>query len=189
LTPLLLLLIILSTTGCTSCITEFPVPTASSYPGSITAGPDGNLWFTEYWGNRIGRITPAGVITEFSTGLFAHAQPPDITAGPDGNLWFTEYHGNKIGYLELSRLCWVSVPAPLRCMRIGKRGSAGGLPERLIISPQSPPPGRKRAEANDPHLPVRSRPDLSPTPPLLKGAPLPFQSRSVQNIDNSREFS
>ena len=28
-------------------ITEFPMPTADSYPDGITAGPDGNLWFTE----------------------------------------------------------------------------------------------------------------------------------------------
>ena len=34
--------------------------------GEITAGPDGNLWFTEYLGERIGRITPLGVVTEFS---------------------------------------------------------------------------------------------------------------------------
>jgi streptogramin lyase len=27
--------------------TEFPVATAGSLPGSITAGPDGALWFTE----------------------------------------------------------------------------------------------------------------------------------------------
>ena len=29
-------------------------------------GPDGNVWFTESIGNKIGRITPAGVITEFT---------------------------------------------------------------------------------------------------------------------------
>ena len=29
-------------------------------PAGITAGPDGNLWFTEENGNRIGRITPGG---------------------------------------------------------------------------------------------------------------------------------
>jgi len=62
--------------------------------GSITAGPDGNLWFTES-GNRIGQITPAGVVTEFSTGITA--SPVRITAGPDGNLWFTEYYGQRIG--------------------------------------------------------------------------------------------
>jgi hypothetical protein len=48
-------------------ITEFPVPSASSEPIGITTGPDGALWFNEYSGNKIGRITTAGVVTEFST--------------------------------------------------------------------------------------------------------------------------
>src|SRR6266481_945342 len=38
-------------------ITEFPVTTASSMPTGITVGPDNALWFTEYSGNNIGRIT------------------------------------------------------------------------------------------------------------------------------------
>ena len=67
-------------------ITEF----ATAFdPDRITAGPDGNLWFTEPFNDKIGRITPTGVITEFV--LSAPAQPRDIVAGADGNLWFTEY--------------------------------------------------------------------------------------------------
>ena len=31
----------------THAITEFAIPTANSHPEEITAGPDGNLWFTE----------------------------------------------------------------------------------------------------------------------------------------------
>jgi len=73
----------------TSDITEFRLPTADSTPEGITAGPDGNLWFAEQAG-RIGRITPAGVVTEFSNGITADSRPFAITAGPDGNLWFTE---------------------------------------------------------------------------------------------------
>ena len=73
---------------------EFPVPTANSTPFRITLGPDGNLWFTEYSGNKIGRITTGGVITEFSVPT-ANSQPLVIIAGPDGNLWFTEQNGNK----------------------------------------------------------------------------------------------
>ena len=44
-------------------ITEFSIPTATSGPYGIAAGPDGNLWFTEGFGNQIGRITTAGAIT------------------------------------------------------------------------------------------------------------------------------
>ena len=34
-------------------------------PNGITAGPDGNVWFTEAYADRIGRITPAGVVSEY----------------------------------------------------------------------------------------------------------------------------
>ena len=79
-------------------VTEFSAGiTAAATPIGITAGPDGNLWFTEQNGNRIGRITTAGVVTEFSAGITAAAAPTGITAGPDGNLWFTEFNGNRIG--------------------------------------------------------------------------------------------
>jgi hypothetical protein len=47
-------------------------------------------------GNRIGRITTVGVITEFSIPT-PDSGPGGITAGPDGALWFTEYQGNQIG--------------------------------------------------------------------------------------------
>jgi hypothetical protein len=40
----------------TGRITEFPIPTPASEPGGIVAGPDGAVWFTEFFGNRIGRI-------------------------------------------------------------------------------------------------------------------------------------
>jgi virginiamycin B lyase len=75
-------------------ITEFP--TANSGPFGITAGPDGNLWFADPGGNKIGRITTGGAITEFRI----HTQssfPVGITTGPDGNLWFTEENASKIG--------------------------------------------------------------------------------------------
>jgi streptogramin lyase len=43
---------------------EFPVPTAASNPAGIALGLDGNLWFTEFAGNKIGVITPAGTVAE-----------------------------------------------------------------------------------------------------------------------------
>lgn len=92
-------------------ITEFNVDKTSADTtllGSITAGPDGNLWFTEYFPHpRIGKITPAGVVTQYSRGFTVVAHPEygiavevtlgSITAGPDGNLWFTEGRANRIG--------------------------------------------------------------------------------------------
>ena len=73
--------------------------------GRITAGPDGNVWFTEpgvydHPGYKIGRIDPYGNVTEFATPT-AGSMPSGITAGPDGNIWFTEPAVGKVGKLVL----------------------------------------------------------------------------------------
>jgi streptogramin lyase len=80
----------------TTTTTEYPIPTAGSIPLHITAGPDGALWFTEYRGNKIGRITTAGVITEYPVPT-ASSYVARISSGPDGTLWFTEPGADKIG--------------------------------------------------------------------------------------------
>ena len=83
----------------THAITEFPIPTAHSFPQGITTGPDGNLWFTETYANQIGMINPTThAITEFP--IPRPAWPFGITAGPDGNLWFTESSANQIGMIN-----------------------------------------------------------------------------------------
>lgn len=82
-------------------VTHFPTPTFPSRPYSIVAGPDGNLWFTESTGNKLGRITPSGVITEFPVPTPASG-PYGIAVGREGDLWFTERFANKIGRFSLS---------------------------------------------------------------------------------------
>jgi virginiamycin B lyase len=80
-----------------------PVPPGGTcQPAGIASGPDGNLWFTEENGNRIGRITVGGAITEFTAGLTAGAKPVEIVAGPDGRLWFTQLGRTKIGAITTS---------------------------------------------------------------------------------------
>lgn len=73
----------------------YPVPTGSSEPYSITSGSDGAMWFTENESTKIGRVTTAGTITDFtpSTG---GTRPNGITKGPDGNIWFIEQIGNTV---------------------------------------------------------------------------------------------
>jgi len=74
--------------------TTFNVPRSNGSTDDIAAGPDGNLWFT-FDGtdstSKIGRITPAGVITEFGfpSPSNDYLYLSGISAGPDGNLWFT----------------------------------------------------------------------------------------------------
>lgn len=52
--------------------------------------------FTEVFGNKIGKITPGGTITEYDL-PHADSQPAGITLGPDGVIWFTENGGDRIG--------------------------------------------------------------------------------------------
>ena len=89
--------------GGSTVITEFSAGISSAaHPFGITAGPDGNLWFAEGNGNRIGRITTNGTVTEFSSGISAGATPIGIATGSDGNLWFTEGNGSRIGRISTS---------------------------------------------------------------------------------------
>jgi streptogramin lyase len=77
-------------------ITYFPIPTANAEINGMTLGPDGNVWFTEQFANKIGFITSTGAITEFPIPT-TNSFPSGITAGPDGNLWFFEANPGNIG--------------------------------------------------------------------------------------------
>jgi virginiamycin B lyase len=94
-------------------LTEYLLPTPSglhSGAGDITVGADGNLWFT--WvtldpaqplataSHSVGRITPAGTITEFPVSAGGGWPPGGIAAGPDGNLWFAQGHANSLGRMS-----------------------------------------------------------------------------------------
>src|SRR5262249_35727314 len=77
----------------------------------ITAGSDGNLWFSEPGTSRLGRITTAGAVTEFETPA-ASSQPGGVTTGPDGHIWFTNPGGEQVGQGGLAKLIVVN-PNPI----------------------------------------------------------------------------
>jgi streptogramin lyase len=74
-------------------IHDYATPTKEAGPLEIAAGPDGNLWFTEFNVGKIGEINPiTHEIDEFTipakpVGEKVH--PFGITAGREGNVWFT----------------------------------------------------------------------------------------------------
>jgi hypothetical protein len=107
-------------------ISEFPIPTLGSGPRAITAGPDGNLWFTEVLASEIGRITPSGTISEFRI-PGGEARPRGITAGVGGKLWFTEGFPNKIGQVQVRLL-----PAAIMCVVPKLRGKTLAQAKRLL---------------------------------------------------------
>ncbi|MDB5073223.1 MAG: hypothetical protein JWM87_4334 [Candidatus Eremiobacteraeota bacterium] len=90
---------------------QFSIPVAANRPQWIAAGSDGNMWFTEFPGNTVAKITPAGVVTECPAIPTAASNPQGIIGASDGNLWFTEFAGSKItrvttacAYTEFSTL-------------------------------------------------------------------------------------
>lgn len=79
-----------------STVTSYSTNLTGNYQPNLALGPDGNIWFTEDSANKIGKITTAGTITEFSIPT-ANSGPWGITAGPDGAMWFTECQGGTGG--------------------------------------------------------------------------------------------
>ncbi|HET7720611.1 MAG TPA: hypothetical protein VFK43_11630, partial [Acidimicrobiales bacterium] len=77
-------------------ITEYDLSPGFNVPRDITTGRDGNMWFTELVGNRIGRVTRSGAITEFPLPP-GHRGPFIINPGPLQSLWFTEIDAGRIG--------------------------------------------------------------------------------------------
>src|SRR5437867_1672823 len=84
-------------------VTQFqlPHPDPGSGPYGITVGADGNLWFTERYVDRIGKLTTDGQLTEYG-GLSPQAQPWDIAVAGDGSLWFTEENIDQVASIDYS---------------------------------------------------------------------------------------
>lgn len=100
-------------------LVEYHIPTHHSTTEFIAPAGDGNLWFTESGKNKIGRITTAGVITEFSAG--SSSVPNDIRTGPDGHAWFGTYTPDAIGRVAYDGSVQLfPIPAPT------------GHPEQLV---------------------------------------------------------
>lgn len=107
-------------TGLPNTITEFTVPTANSVPWGIVTGPDGALWFTEVSGAKVGRLTTAGVFTEYNV----HGTPFFIGVGPDRALYFGEGSADKLGRITTSGVYTEYTPP-----------TAGSYPNQAIAGP------------------------------------------------------
>jgi uncharacterized delta-60 repeat protein len=138
------------------------VPTSnilgSSQPRGLAAGPDGNMWFTEFANNKIGRLNlallsdgdPNNDISEFEIPT-PDSVPFGIVAGPDGNLWFTEHVPGKIGIINTSGEFLAEIPLPSTVgpsdIQPGPGGTmvlAGGAANRVFLI-QNPNAGAPQA--------------------------------------------
>ena len=114
---------------------EFTIPTPNCLPHGITAGPDGNLWFTEIQANKIGRVTVDGDFAEFPLPN-PDSQPHDITSGPDGNLWFTEINADTIGRITRDGVI-TEYALPTAGQQPVSGGTGSGLPATSVSQPYS----------------------------------------------------
>ena len=103
----------------------FHMPALHPNPLGITSGPDGALWFADESGSTIGRITTAGVLTEFA--LPEKGAPANLITGADGNLWITDH---------LADCIWRLTPA-------------GGFTKFAVTTPTPSPYGIARGPDGD----------------------------------------
>jgi streptogramin lyase len=90
--------------SCPTPIIEYTLPEPLTGAGDITAGSDGNIYFTA--GNGIWRVTPDGQFSVLDPNARDAGLITDITSGSDGNLWFIAYPArsgiSRVGRLTLA---------------------------------------------------------------------------------------
>ena len=91
----------ISVTSTSSAVTSFTTATlmttpyaveysAPNQPVSVVSGADGNLWFTEFTGAKIAKMSINGkILATYGCGTGC-ASPHTIVMGTDGNFWYTE---------------------------------------------------------------------------------------------------
>jgi virginiamycin B lyase len=78
---------------------EWQVPTLGSRPHDPLAMPDGTLWYTGQFANRLGRVDmKTGEFKEYP--LPEQSGPHGLTGDKDGNIWFTANSGGYVGKLN-----------------------------------------------------------------------------------------
>jgi hypothetical protein len=84
---------------------EFTLP-SGFFPTGLVAGPDNNLWVSEYAaadsGGAIAKVTTAGVATNYAVPSSAAAGP--ITLGSDNALWFPFEGANGAPSVNMGRI-------------------------------------------------------------------------------------
>lgn len=157
--------------------TRFRLPSGSFFPNGVTAGPDGNVWFTTF--DKVGKITPSGIITLFSPPS-AGSAAFEITTGPDGNLWFTERNTGNIGQVTpsgtITEFATPAQPGRLRDIAAGPDGNIwfvddGGRIGRIELA----------ADESPPLLTVPTDITVDATSP--SGAPVDFTVTATDDVD------
>ncbi len=95
------------------CYRVYRLPETSLHPAHLEVARDGLIWYTAYWGSRIGMLDPAtGRVLEYPLPPAIGTAPPvwvtgpgpwEIVQAPDGNLVFNEFFDSTISRFDASR--------------------------------------------------------------------------------------
>jgi virginiamycin B lyase len=78
-------------------VQTFKLPANTNFPGHLTVGGDGNVWFTSGLAATVGNVTPAGSVKVFNTASVSRHGLDGLTRGPGNDIWFVEFWDQKIG--------------------------------------------------------------------------------------------
>jgi virginiamycin B lyase len=108
-------------------ITQHYTGVANSRPLAITSASDGNLWFTEEFLSATGRITTAGVVTEYSDN--ASWPTAGIAESKTGRIWVTGGPGGAGSFAPTapSALTWTVPQNTTGYTTVMTRGPDGNL--------------------------------------------------------------
>ncbi len=96
------------------CWQVFELPNPTAQPAHLLVHPSGDVWYTAYWGNALGRLEPeTGVIEEYPLPPAIGTAPPvwvvgsgpwQILLGPNDDIVFNEFFDSTLGRFRISRL-------------------------------------------------------------------------------------
>jgi virginiamycin B lyase len=130
--------------------------------GTVAVTTDRDVWFTDPGRAAVGRVTPAGTITQYRVpGLTQTRGGPDsIAAGPADTLWLTDSASARIGRIALGRTrCSVPEVVGMSVARARRALGDSGCRARVSAAAhagyvlwQDPPAGALRMPASDVRL-------------------------------------
>src|SRR5262245_24295010 len=95
------------------CYRVYPLPPTSRQPAQLLVDARGRIWYTAYWGNRIGMLHPeSGRVIEYPLPepigsdpavAFVGSGPWQMVEAPNGDIVFSEFFDSTISRFNASR--------------------------------------------------------------------------------------
>ncbi|MBI2919527.1 MAG: hypothetical protein HYY18_00415 [Planctomycetes bacterium] len=117
----------------------YDLPLKDDQPAHLAMDPDGSIWYSAYWRNRIGRLVPeTGVVQEIPLPKAIGKSPPTAIVGggpwslhvaPDGTVVFNEFSDSTLTRIDAARVR-AGDPA---CFALDKEGRNPCILDSLVV--------------------------------------------------------